>query len=269
MIYRLKMKKLIPALALFILTACESTDDNDVHFETVTTDKTVVLSNDKMSPQCSVHLKLEQATTDNERCGELINETIVAKLLNIQGESNVKNAAEKFANDYTDAYMRSLLPLYNEDRTDTTKRSWYEYHYIIEATTEKGTKNTIVYNATIDYYEGGAHSINQQVVMNFDSKTGQQLTLADIFATGYEQPLKTILLKALKNKTGCTNMKELHNKGYLYSMDMFPTENFILGHETVTFIYNPYEIAPYELGATELTIPYVEIDKILKTSFVY
>ena len=269
MIYRLKMKKLLPALALFILTACESSEDKDVHFETVTADKTVVISNEEMSPQCSVHLKLEQAIADNNHCGELINEAVIAKLLNIQGESNVKKAAERFADDYTEAYMRNLLPLYNEDRSDTTKRSWYEYHYIIEATAGKGTENTIVYDATIDYYEGGAHSINQQIVMNFDSKTGQQLTLADIFATGYEKPLKTILLKALKNKTGCTSMKELHNQGYLYSMDMFPTENFILGNETITFIYNPYEIAPYELGSTELTIPYVDIDKILKTSFDY
>lgn len=269
MIYQLKMKILIPTLALFILTACESSDDHDVVFETVTADKTVVLSNEKKSPQCSVHLKLEQAISDNERCGELINETVIGKLLNIQGESNLKNAAEKFANDYTDAYLKTMLPLYNEDRADTTKRSWYEYHYIIDATTQKGTKNTIVYNATIDYYEGGARNINQQVAMNFDSKTGQQLTLADIFATGYEQPLKTVLLKALKNKTGCKSMKALHRKGYLYSMDMFPTENFILGNETITFIYNPHEIAPYELGSTELTIPYVEIDKILKTSFVY
>ena len=150
MIYRLKMKKLLPALALFILTACESSEDKDVHFETVTADKTVVLSNEEMSPQCSVHLKLEQAIIDNNRCGELINEAVIAKLLNIQGESNVKKAAERFADDYTEAYMRNLLPLYNEDRSDTTKRSWYEYHYIIEATAGKGTENTIVYDATID-----------------------------------------------------------------------------------------------------------------------
>ena len=96
-----------------------------------------------------------------------------------------------------------------------------------------------------------------------------QLTLSDIFATGYEQPLKDVLLKALKAKTGCTTLTALRNKGYLYSMDIFPSENFILGEETITFVYNPYEIAPYAMGSTELIIPYSDVDKILKTTFDY
>ena len=47
-------------------------------------------------------------------------------------------------------------------------------------------------------------------------------------------------------------------------MDMFPSENFILGEEAITFIYNPYEIAPYEKGSIELTLAYSELDDILK-----
>jgi hypothetical protein len=49
-------------------------------------------------------------------------------------------------------------------------------------------------------------------------------------------------------------------------MDMFPSENFILGKETITFIYNPYEIAPYEKGSIELTLSYSELDDILNKS---
>ena len=59
------------------------------------------------------------------------------------------------------------------------------------------------------------------------------------------------------------NVKELKNHGYLYSMDMFPSENFILGQEAITFIYNPYEIAPYEKGSIELTLSYSVLDDIL------
>ena len=52
-------------------------------------------------------------------------------------------------------------------------------------------------------------------------------------------------------------------------MDIFPAENFILGDETITFVYNPYEIAPYALGSTELTLPYSQLSKILNYSFEY
>ena len=182
---------------------------------------------------------------------------------------SVESACEQFAESYVQNYQNTLTPLYNQDRNDSTKRAWYDYHYIITTETHTGNENTIVYIATIDYYEGAAHGINEQIVMNFDKETGRHLTLSDVFATGYEQQLTAVLLKALKEKTGSEDLAALKEKGYLNAMDMFPTENFILGEETITFIYNPYEIAPYNMGSTELIIPYNDVDKILKTTFDY
>ena len=43
----------------------------------------------------------------------------------------------------------------------------------------------------------------------------------------------------------------------------------ILGGETITFVYNPYEIAPYALGSTELVLPYSQLNKILNNTFDY
>ena len=59
-------------------------------------------------------------------------------------------------------------------------------------------------------------------------------------------------------------MRSLREKGYLYSSDMYASDNFLLGSDGITFIYNPYEIAPYELGMTELTVDYDYIEDILK-----
>lgn len=251
-----------------LLTGCRDSDDNDIEFETVTADKTVVLSNEELSPTCTVHIQMEEATKSNGHRGEVINTTVMKRLLD-EEEETMQLAAEAFANKYTDSYLKTMLPLYNEDRADTTKRSWYQYHYVITCSTQKGSKGTYVYLATVDYYEGGAHGINQLLTMNFEAKTGRQLTLADIFAPGYEQPLKDILLKALREKTGCSTMSALRDKGYLYSMDMFPSENFILGEETITFVYNPYEIAPYNVGSIELIIPFSDIKDLQKNSFTY
>ena len=262
-------KYIFPFLGLILLmVSCKGGDEDAVEFQTVTADETVVLSNDENSPTCAVHLKMEEATETSGHRGELINTTVMKRLLDRE-ETSMKLAAEAFAEKYTNSYKQTMLPLYNQDRADTTKRSWYQYHYIITCTTQEGSKGTIVYLATIDYYEGGAHGINQLLTMNFEKKTGRQLTLGDIFATGYEQPLKNILLKALKSKTGCNSLSALRDKGYLYSMDIFPSENFILGEETITFVYNPYEIAPYAVGSTELIIPFSDVDKLLKNSFEY
>jgi hypothetical protein len=80
------------------------------------------------------------------------------------------------------------------------------------------------------------------------------VTLNDIYGENFEQPLTERLLEALLEKTGAHNISELHDRGYLYSMDMFVPANFIVGDDEVTFIYNPYEIAPYSEGRIELVI---------------
>ena len=175
----------------------------------------------------------------------------------------MQQAADSFATMYTDNYQINLLPLYNQDKGNQKKSEWYNYHYILKTSTEQGYKNATVYHVYLDYYEGGAHGINQHLTMNFEQSTGRQLMLADIFVPGYERQLSSMLQKALCSYVGVGSVKELKDQGFLYSMDMFPSENFILGEEAITFIYNPYEIAPYEKGSIELTLSYSALDDIL------
>ena len=261
------MKKILFAAGIAtLLFSCSSDTEDAIQFATITSDKTVQLSNESNSPSCNVHLQLAYATGDNGHKAEIINNAVEKRLLDLE-DLTMQQAADSFASVYTSNYKKNFLPLYNQDRGDESKRSWYDYHYIIKTEAAQGHKGSTTYDIYLDYYEGGAHGINQHLTMNFENKTGRTLALADIFVPGYEHQLNVLLLDALQEKTGCSNITELHDKGYLYSMDMFPSENFVLGDGTITFIYNPYEIAPYAAGATELTIAYDDLDKILKNSF--
>lgn len=255
-------------VVLSLFASCKGGDDKEVWFETISIDKTAKLSNEDLAPHCSVSLNVQYARQKTGEAAKEINEYLVERLFNKQ-DISVEAAAQQFTEEYVQNYQATLTSLYNQDRNDTTKRAWYDYHYIISTESHPGNENTIVYLATIDYYEGASHGINELITMNFDKETGHHLSLSDIFATGYEQQLTAVLLKALKEKTGSDDLAALKEKGYLNAMDMFPTENFILGEETITFIYNPYEIAPYNMGSTELIIPYNDVDKILKTTFDY
>ena len=252
---------------ILLLTGCQQVDENSVGFETFTADKTVALvPEEENSPMCKVSLKLQSATKESGHKGEVINHTVVERLFQMQ-EVSVKSAIERFAEDFTQTYKQTMLPLYNQDRNDTTKRAWYDFHYVISAETQKGSEKTVVYLATIDYYEGGAHGTNQLIIMNFEAKTGRLLTLQDIFIDGSEEQLNEILLNALIETKGVSSLSELKAKGYLVSLDIYAPENFIIGEETITFVYNPSDIAPYTEGGTQLIIPYTALEKILKNSF--
>ena len=51
--------------------------------------------------------------------------------------------------------------------------------------------------------------------------------------------------------------------GYVTTGDLTPTENFYLGKEGITFHYNVYDIAPYVMGAIEITLPYEMMQHLL------
>lgn len=250
-------------IAILALVSCGNSDEFTVDFDSLTVDRAVSISTDKNAPACKIHFELQYAKENNGERARVINDAIANRLFEIKGLP-LSQAADSFANSYTANYKKSLGPLYKADKDDAAKRSWYEYHYVITTEARKGRKGVAVYLITRDYYEGGAHGINQQLAMNFKTRTGQLLTLADILVPGYEARLNGALLEALMDKTGASSIDELHEKGYLTMTDIFPPENFILDDETITFIYNPYEIAAYALGKTELTISLNEIKELLK-----
>lgn len=251
--------------AMLAICGCSGDKSKTLTFETVNTEKTVSISGEEDAPKCSVHLTLAAVPEDQGERAANVNGTLAQQLLEIETTS-LKLAADSFATIYTESYRRNMGPLYREDSSDPDKRAWYEYHYYVTGDASPGKKGVTVYTATVDYYEGGAHGIIQHIVMNFDNKTGKQLTLADVFAPGYEQKLTEMLSEKLMEQTGTSKLDELRQQGYLYVMDMFATENFALGKDGITFIYNPYEIAPYDKGMIELVIDYEQCNEILQSA---
>lgn len=242
------------ALAILGCLSCgggSSTPSPD--FESLTVEKTVNIEDSKGAPQCHVSLQVLQAKNATNEVGRLINKAVVEKIFDMS-DISPKAAADSFANTYTRDYRKNMAPLYREDRSDTDKHAWYEYNYVVSTETRDNGNGITNYLITLDYFEGGAHGITQLLTMNFDNQTGRCVTLSDVYGSDYEAQLTEQLLKALLEKTGDSDVDALHQRGYLYSMDMFIPENYIIGDDHVTFIFNPYEIAPYSEGRIELDI---------------
>lgn len=260
------MKKTVISIAVALtVAACSGGSSSGVggtDYTTVKSEKTVNISQEQGSPQCRVSLSLAAAKGSAQ--AKSINEAIACQLLNLEGVDDLQLAADSFAGKYTSDYQKNMAPLYREDRNDPEKRAWYEYHYNISGEAKSGRKDVTVYTAIIDYYEGGAHGINQKLIMNFDEKSGQLLTLSDVFVPGYETTLNELLLQKLIEKAGAKDVADLKARGYLYAMEMFAPENFSLDEEEVTFVYNPYELASYEKGLIEITLENDELEAIWK-----
>ena len=245
----------ISALLLTVsLSACKKAHGNsEIDFNKITVNKSVSLDNGNESPKCEVSLNILQAANATDIIGQKINNAIVKKIFDME-DIGVQEAADSFANLYTSEYIKNMTPLYRVDRSDSNKHPWYEYRYTVSTETKNDASNITNYLITLDYYEGGAHGIVQRLTLNFDDKTGLPLTLQDIYGKDYEPRIIEQLLQALMKKTGCKDIQQLRQQGYLYSMDMYVPENYIIGDNSITFIFNPYEIAPYSEGCIELII---------------
>lgn len=251
-------------IGILILSACSQQNDmgEQLAFDTLSIEKKVVLDSTPDNPECKINISVHYMKGSDSRA-KAVNDAIERKLFDMEGVA-MELAADSFANRYLRDYTETVAPLYKEDKANPERRTWYGYHYNITTETQGKRKDVTTYIINTEYYEGGEHGINQQLVMNFDAKSGRVLSLKDVFVPGYENRLKETLLGALEKKLDAKGMTELHDLDYLRYTEIFAPENFILGSNDITFIYNVYEIAPYAKGKTELVIPYEEIDDLLK-----
>lgn len=251
------------ALLVWIVCSCGSGKGRSpIDFDTVSVAKNVVLAETAGSPGCKIDFVVHYAKADAGKKSDYINAVIVEKLFGLHGLS-VSQAVDSFANAYVGDYMANVTPAYKHGEGGDASALWYDYRYSIATDVYAGLDGVVVYVASMEYSEGGAPAVNQKIALNFNASTGRLMTLADVFVPGYERRLGEVLTSALMKNAGAADIDELRRQGYLCSMDIYAPDNFIVGENAITFIYNVYEIAPYSKGRTELTISYSEVNELL------
>ena len=114
---------------------------------------------------------------------------------------------------------------------------------------------------------GGAHPIKTRLFYNFNLKDGKVIFEDDNFTAGYQTELTEIIKNKLlqdNNQNAETpHLESLDNSVY-FSDEIKPNGNFYINDESICFVFNPYEIAPYYIGETEVVLPYKLIHHLMK-----
>ena len=97
---------------------------------------------------------------------------------------------------------------------------------------------------------GGAHPLPVIVTFNFDRASGRALTLDDALAmTGLS--LETLASGALSQLAGSLGEEVIFLQGAEGKVENYQT--FVFDERTITFIFQPYQVAPYAAGAPEVS----------------
>jgi len=109
-------------------------------------------------------------------------------------------------------------------------------------------------------YTGGAHGMSTVTHLNFDTRTGTELQVSDLFTDTAE--LVRVNRAAF---TALQQEKELQDTTLFVEIDKLPLPAGGVGIDSTGLYihYNPYEIMPYAYGPMDYGVPFAEIEPLL------
>lgn len=267
-------------LSLVLLSGCQEKEQNvNYTFKTIEKEQTYHLNDQTDAPYCDFKLKYTYIDESNEdSIAKSINKTIRKQIFGQSEDvTDAQNAVDSYYNNYIASYKDEIEDLFKQDlksnRGADEIPSWYNYEYYQETSVEQGKPGFLNYKSVVTDYRGGAHPNTVETWLCIDLKTGKLLTFDDLFIPGAKDQILPLIkdelvkLKAEQHKDlNIKTFDDLKEEGILLIFngeDILVPDNFILGVDGVTFLYNRYDICPYVEGSTEITLPYSAISRYM------
>lgn len=269
------------ALSTMVLPGCtgnRSAEGSRLSVDSIPMDTTVYLdaSNPK-APQCQIKINFKylRSAEANDSLTEVINKVLEEAFSSAHAgaaspQAFVSAIKESLASDY----LKDVQKNYETDVKNGMKADeipdWYNYEYEINSELTEGKDSIWNYSVTTFQYTGGAHPSSWGHWVNVDARNGRELTKEKVFRKGTDEDIcKLIFVRLLEEANRkletdtLTCLEGLNQMGILLDTDLYVPDNFRLGKDGVTFLYNQYDIAPRPMGQFELTVPYEEINTYL------
>jgi len=207
---------------------------------------------------------------DNEAILDSIRKEIITVLF---GDKYVKvsndKIVNKFANDIYDEYQETNEPILAD--FDSSMLYTLNNEHVLEGFSLLSDEKIYVYGINRYVYMGGLHGLEVKNFINFDLLNGKRITENDLFINGYAEKLKEIIKTCIKEQSKIDDkiqpISNLEDTDYWVDA-IKPNNNFYISDEGINYLFNPFEIAPYSLGQTEVIISYFKLKEILKQNNV-
>ncbi len=192
-----------------------------------------------------------------------------------------------FGNDYVSLPNDSLVPFfakeiltdYRENNqpliAELDSKSPYSFNneHTVSGFSLLSDKVIYVYGIERYVYMGGAHGLETRNFYNFDLKTGQVITEKDLFKPNYESELAKLIKTRIVEESKENAEKDSEPITDLEETDFWTDSiksngNFYITDEGINYVFNPYEIAPYYMGQTEVTLPFDRLTSLLKPNSI-
>lgn len=174
--------------------------------------------------------------------------------------ATVKQQLEQQLQPYTQAFLKL-------DQEIKALSSSHKISVMIKPTilNAKGPLVTVVLNSSS--YLGGAHGSSSQQYYNFDLEKKKLVKLNEILAPNQLAALENQAHEAFKTwviESKLANDVSEYEQAWKFKL----SDNYYLSKQGLILQYGEYEIGPYVVGLPRLTIPYEQLQTILKKPYL-
>ena len=253
------------------LASCSNTGQpsRNLQFEEITLTKSEHLFADESKPACN--LSIDFAFVNNANtigAKDSINAYLLSALFGKKYQQlSPQEAMEGYAKEYVTNYRADLEPMIQKDIDNHIDKdqltAWYSYEQELKGSIETYKGMLLSYCTYKNEYSGGPHGMYTTEFTNLNLSTLQPILLDELFVEDYQETLTELLWYQLALDNGVETRDELEEMGYATTGELAPTENFYINEDGITFYYNVYEIAPYSMGPTQITLSYDMLEYIL------
>lgn len=206
------------------------------------------------APSYDITLALLAAQGDDE-ASRTFNEQLCLALYDKQSIT-LDSAMHFLADSLATSYAADLKEMFEPGADDAFT---FQYTYEVKASVDSASHPGVAaYTTDLYAYLGGAHGSREVTCANLSLLTGKTIHAADFFQEDKQAEVKQLVEQSLTKQYGCANMDQLAEKTSIGALGEVSVRdnNFLLLRDSVEFVYNPYEIAPWACGLITTRVAY-------------
>ena len=197
----------------------------------------------RLDDTTACHVHVEFAYLKGEKYGTVNDSLLRMGLLQPDyfSISNERLVPEKAVREFVRRYIaeyRDMARLIRETEKGLSKLNW---NLDIHTQFIPGKGNGIVCLSSIRLENSGVGPLTYVIARNFDPETGKLITMQNEFGNDYNKRLGEKIAEKLEDMDATTAFG---------GVKAYPTENFILTDDSLTFIYTPGELDSKERRIT-------------------
>ena len=211
----------------------------------------------------NINMEMPDKYADNEVLTN-IQKQIIAKVF---GEQYNSVPVDSVIPKYVDKLHKNYLRDYDEAFQASVKKAGgpsMSNEISIDGVSLYLDEKILSYSYESYAYLGGAHGNSNRMLYNYDLSNAHTIKEQDLFIADYKV-LLTQLIKdqILEQSAELGSVADLNDLNF-WEDEIKPNDNFYISDEGLVYIFNPYEIAPYSMGQTEVMLPYDKLRPLLK-----